>query len=47
MHISRVELENFKSHVDSAFEFGLGPTAITGRNGAGKTSIIEAIAWAF
>jgi len=46
MHISRVELEDFKSHVNSAFEFGMGTTAITGRNGAGKTSIIEAIAWA-
>jgi exonuclease SbcC len=45
MHISKVELENIKSHVDSKFEFSRGTTAITGRNGAGKTTIIEAIAW--
>lgn len=46
MHISRVELENIKSHVSSTFNFGKGTTAITGENGAGKTTIIEAIAWA-
>jgi exonuclease SbcC len=46
MHISKVELENIKSHVDSKFEFSRGTTAITGANGAGKTTIIEAIAWA-
>lgn len=46
MHISRVELENFKSHGESVFEFTRGTTAIVGENGAGKTSIIEAIAWA-
>ncbi len=45
MHISKVELENIKSHVNSAFEFSRGTTAITGENGAGKTTIIEAIAW--
>lgn len=45
MHISRVELENFKSHGESVFEFTRGTTAIVGENGAGKTSIIEAIAW--
>lgn len=46
MHISRVELENFKSHAESVYEFTRGTTAIVGENGAGKTSIIEAIAWA-
>src|SRR3954453_15462604 len=45
MHISKVELENIKSHIYSKFEFSRGTTAITGRNGAGKTTIIEAIAW--
>src|SRR5690349_5427652 len=45
MHVSKVELENIKSHIDSKFEFSRGTTAITGRNGAGKTTIIEAIAW--
>lgn len=45
MHITRVELENIKSHTRSVFDFGRGSTAITGENGAGKTTIIEAIAW--
>jgi hypothetical protein len=39
MHISKVELVNIKSHADSTFEFSRGSTAITGRNGAGKTTI--------
>lgn len=45
MHISRIELENIKSHVSSTFNFSRGTSAITGGNGAGKTTIIEAIAW--
>src|ERR687890_2066984 len=45
MHITRVELENIKSHAYAAFEFQRGTTAITGANGVGKTTIIEAIAW--
>ncbi|HEX6280309.1 MAG TPA: SMC family ATPase, partial [Pyrinomonadaceae bacterium] len=46
MLIKRVELENIKSHAESTYEFERGSTAITGENGAGKTTIIEAIAWA-
>ena len=46
MHISKIQLENIKSHVSSTYEFSRGTTAITGENGAGKTTIIEAIAWA-
>ena len=45
MHITRIELENIKSHVEAAFEFERGTTAITGENGAGKTTLIEAVAW--
>jgi DNA repair protein SbcC/Rad50 len=45
MHITRIELENIKSHVDAAFDFERGTTAITGENGAGKTTLIEAVAW--
>src|SRR6187549_3468998 len=45
MHISKVELENIKSHASAVFHFSKGTTAITGENGAGKTTIIEAIAW--
>lgn len=45
MHITKIELEDIKSHVDSKFEFSPGTIAITGRNGAGKTTLIEAVAW--
>ncbi|MFQ3583635.1 MAG: AAA family ATPase, partial [Cyanobacteriota bacterium] len=46
MRILSLALQNFKSHVDTAFEFEPGTNAICGENGAGKTSILEAIAWA-
>jgi exonuclease SbcC len=45
MHITRIELEDIKSHAQFAHEFQRGTTAITGENGAGKTTLIEAIAW--
>lgn len=45
MEILSVALKNFKSHSDRYFEFRPGTNAICGENGAGKTSILEAIAW--
>ena len=45
MHITKIELEDIKSHREAVFEFQRGTTAITGENGAGKTTIIEAVAW--
>ena len=45
MHITKIELEDIKSHRAATFEFERGTTAITGENGAGKTTIIEAVAW--
>lgn len=45
MHITKVELENIKSHVNASFAFDRGTIAIMGSNGAGKTTIIEAVAW--
>ncbi|TVQ07507.1 MAG: SMC family ATPase [Leptolyngbya sp. DLM2.Bin27] len=45
MQILSVALQNFKTHRDRYFEFQLGTNAICGENGAGKTSILEAIAW--
>lgn len=45
MEILSVTLKNFKSHSDRHFTFQLGTNAICGENGAGKTSILEAIAW--
>ncbi len=45
MEILSVSLKNFKSHSDRYFIFQPGTNAICGENGAGKTSILEAIAW--
>jgi len=45
MEILSVSLKNFKFHRDRAFSFQPGTNAICGENGAGKTSILEAIAW--
>jgi DNA repair protein SbcC/Rad50 len=45
MEILSVTLKNFKSHSDRHFQFQPGTNAICGENGAGKTSILEAIAW--
>lgn len=45
MHIHSVTLQNFKAHGDRHIDFYPGVNAISGENGAGKTSILEAIAW--
>ena len=45
MEIISVILKNFKAHRDRQFEFKPGTNAICGENGAGKTSILEAIGW--
>jgi DNA repair protein SbcC/Rad50 len=45
MEILSVSLKNFKAHSDCQFLFKPGTNAISGENGAGKTSILEAIAW--
>lgn len=45
MEIRSVSLKNFKTHADRAFTFQPGTNAICGENGAGKTTILEAIAW--
>lgn len=46
MHVTRVELENIKAYERAEYTFERGTTAIVGANGAGKTTILEAIAWA-
>lgn len=46
MHIVDIKLENIKSYKNKDFHFARGTTAIMGENGAGKTTIIEAVAWA-
>ena len=44
--ITSVELSNFLSHYDTKLEFGDGVTVFVGHNGAGKSSIIDAITFA-
>ena len=45
MQILSVALQNFKTHRDKYVVFQPGINAISGENGAGKTSLLEAIAW--
>src|SRR5207248_3133882 len=46
MLITRIELENIKSYRQIIIDFRRGTTAISGANGAGKTTIVEAIGFA-
>jgi exonuclease SbcC len=46
MQINRIRLVNFRQHENTEIEFGPGLTGIVGPNGVGKTTILEAIAWA-
>ena len=41
--ISKVRLQNFRSHEDFSFEPSKTTTAIVGPNGSGKTNILEAV----
>ncbi|MBI3654419.1 MAG: SMC family ATPase [Acidobacteria bacterium] len=45
MLIRKVEIENIKNYDTASYEFEAGVTAINGANGAGKTTILEAIAY--
>ena len=46
MIIHTLELRNFLSHENSTINFDLGVNLITGKNGAGKSSIIDGIKFA-
>ncbi len=46
MKIRRLRMINYRRHVDTEIELPDGVTAIVGRNGSGKSSILEAIAFA-
>ncbi len=46
MRITRVELTNIKSYAHAAIDLRGGVTAIRGHNGAGKSTVLEAIGWA-
>ena len=46
MRLNRLQLCNFRQHVDTCIDFDAGITGIIGPNGSGKTTLLEAIAWA-
>lgn len=46
MRLNALHLINFRQHADTRIEFDSGLTGIIGPNGSGKTTILEAIAWA-
>ena len=46
MIIENLHLKNFKSHRDTLIEFDTGISIIIGGNGAGKSSILEAVSFA-
>ncbi len=47
MRLHRIKLVNFRQHADTEIEFGPGITAVVGSNGTGKSTLLEAVAWAF
>ena len=46
MKINRLRMVNFRQHARTDMKFENGVTAIIGPNGSGKTTVLEAIAWA-
>lgn len=46
MHLNRLVLRNFKKYRRAEINFQDGLTGIVGMNGSGKSTIVEAIAWA-
>lgn len=45
MLIAEVRLRNFRNHADTLLDFGRGINVLWGRNGQGKTNILEAISY--
>jgi DNA repair protein SbcC/Rad50 len=46
VRINSLRLLNFRQHADTSISFESGLTGIIGANGTGKSTILEAIAWA-
>lgn len=43
MYIQSLNLVNFRNHADAEFHFTDGVNCIVGRNGAGKTNVLDAV----
>ncbi len=43
MNVQSLNIRNFRNHADSVLEFGGGVNVLWGKNGQGKTNILEAI----
>ena len=46
MRLNSIHLQNFRQHADTRIEFDVGLTGVIGENGSGKSTILEAVAWA-
>jgi DNA replication and repair protein RecF len=46
VRVTRLRLRNFRSYEDADVAFGRGLTVVSGRNGAGKTNLLEALYFA-
>ncbi len=46
MKLISLQMENFRQHADSTIKFQDGITVISGSNGSGKSTVLEAISWA-
>src|SRR5688572_30343323 len=46
VRLNSLVLQNFRQHAFTRIDFDAGITGIIGDNGSGKTTILEAVAWA-
>lgn len=44
-YVSRLTLTNFRNYVSQSLELAASPVVLTGRNGSGKTNILEAVSF--
>ncbi len=45
MYIKKIRLKNYRNYEEASFEFEKGVNLLVGENGAGKTNVLEAIAF--